>query len=154
MPWRSKKSPKVSSKVVIPVCLAALTGCVTPENGGSDLPSFFSPVANAKIYPLGGNSFEVVPEIGAESAAYWCAASDYARRGLGAGWSDRIFVSNGQANSVVTGRIDAVTFTLEPIEREQPKPLLRLGFTLKRGDSQTVSAANGFCQDLLPVLFF
>ncbi len=115
---------------------------------------FYSTRPQARIYALDSTSFEVVPPIGAQGAAYWCGAADYARRRLGAGWSQEIYVQSGRADSQVTGRIDAVTFTLEPVARTDAFPSIRRAFGFKPGDHFSLSTAEGFCHELEPILFF
>ncbi len=90
--------------------------------------------------------FEVVPKSSGTLDDFWCGASEYARRVLGAGWRDTIYVYRGRGVSQTTGKRSAVQFTLSS-ERAPDLPaergLLRLG--LKAGDSMSVQAARGHC---------
>ena len=91
--------------------------------------------------------FEVIPRGRSRTDDYWCSAADYARRVLGAGWKQRVYIVRGYGPSVTTGRKTAVQFTLQP-EAAGVVPLdsggIRSG--LKPGDSMTVQRANGLCE--------
>ncbi|WP_417817640.1 hypothetical protein [Tritonibacter scottomollicae] len=152
MPIRPRTFSRVFALPLI-AATAVLAGCSVPQGLGPQA-DYFSSRAMARIYALQDGSFEVVPEIGAEGAAYWCAASEYARRALGAGWSQDIYVAKGRAPSTVSGRIDSVTFTLAPVAREGgPRPFIST-FGFKPGDNFSVSSGDSFCRDIEPLPFF
>ncbi|KUP92078.1 hypothetical protein [Tritonibacter horizontis] len=132
--------------------LLVVAGCGAPLTTGQ-APDFYATQAQARIYALDATSFEVVPPIGAEGAAYWCAAADFARHRLGAGWSQDIYVQKGRADSVVNGRIETVTFTLDPTARAEPLTLIRRAYGFKPGDRFSLSTAEGFCRELEPLPF-
>ncbi|TNJ41800.1 hypothetical protein [Phaeobacter sp. B1627] len=133
--------------------LSGLAACTELPSTGAQA-DFYAPRTQARVYALDARSFEVVPQIGANGASYWCTAADFARRRLGAGWSQMIYVQKGRADSVVSGRIDAVTFTLDEIPRAEGYPLIRRAYGFKPGDAFSLSTAEGFCHEVEPLLFF
>ncbi|WP_420005617.1 hypothetical protein [Arenibacterium sp. LLYu02] len=145
--------PSRRSVVSLLCASALLVGCTISETQVPEA-DFFSARTKARIYALDGKTFEVVPPIGAEAPSYWCAASEFARRELGADWSQMLYVKTGRAPSVVTGRIEAITFTLNEVPRDTPQPLIRRSFTYKPGDSASVSVADASCRDLEPFYYF
>ncbi|MFC3616053.1 hypothetical protein ACFORG_20065 [Lutimaribacter marinistellae] len=114
------------------------------------MPAFaFTSIVGQRVYQLNENVFEVVPRGRSRTTDYWCSASEFARRALGAGWRDRVYIVRGYGPSVATGRRTAVQFTLYP-DRAGVAPLppggIRTG--LKPGDSMSISQANGFCEPM------
>lgn len=91
--------------------------------------------------------FEVVARGRSRTNDYWCSASEFARRVLGAGWRDQIYVVRGYGPSVTTGRRTAVQFTLDP-QAAGVTPLdggvIVSGWTV--GDGMSIQRANGFCE--------
>ncbi|MBU3036385.1 hypothetical protein [Tritonibacter mobilis] len=152
MPTRSRFAPRALTLSAL-AATAALAGCVDLQSTGPQA-DYFSSRALARIYALDDGSFEVVPEIGAQGAAYWCAASEYARRRLGADWSQDIYVAKGRAPSTVSGRIDSVTFTLSHVPSAEGKRPFINTFGFKPGDNFSVSSGDSFCRDLEPLFFF
>ncbi|MFY2826102.1 hypothetical protein [Ruegeria sp. MALMAid1280] len=94
---------------------------------------------------LNSTEFEVIPRGRTDVDGYWCAAADFARRTLGAGWQQRIYVKRGYGPSEATGRKTAVQFSLTPPggASQQSSGIFSSGF--KPGFSMSVSAANGRC---------
>lgn len=90
--------------------------------------------------------FEVVPKSSGTTDDFWCGASEYARRVLGAGWRDTIYVFRGRGISETTGKRSAVQFTLSR-ERAPDLPAERSWFKLglKAGDSMSVQQARAYC---------
>jgi len=131
----------------------ALAGCTELPGTGGPQADYYSTRAQARIYVLDTGAFEVVPLIGAEGAAYWCAASEYARLRLGAGYGQDIFVVKGRAPSTVTGRVDSITFSLEGGARAEGAPFVRQSYSFKPGDNFSVSSAESFCRDIEPFIF-
>ncbi|NIZ14950.1 hypothetical protein [Phaeobacter sp. HF9A] len=113
---------------------------------------YFVAEAQAKVYPAPGGGFEVVPPIGSDGARYWCAASRYAQQALGAAWSQDIYVKRGLALGEVSGRINTVVFTLDPVARETPQPLVRRIYSFKPGDALSVASADSYCNEMPPLL--
>ncbi len=100
----------------------------------------------AQVNPIDDIVFEVIPKNSPRTGDIWCAASEYARRVLGAGWRTRVYVVQGQGTSVTTGRRTAIQFTIYP-DKAGVVPLeggVRSGF--RPGDSMTISNANGNCR--------
>lgn len=96
--------------------------------------------------PINGTDFEVIPRARKDVDGYWCAAADFARRKLGAGWHQKIYVLRGYGPSVTTGRRTAVQFSLKPPPDgavPQRNSFVSFGFT--PGDSMSVQGANGRC---------
>ena len=113
----------------------------------------FSGKRNTRVAPVNDAVFEVVARGSGTGYDYWCGAADYARRALGAGWNDTIYIARGRGQSVTTGRRSAVQFTLDagaagitPIE-----PSISLN-ALKVGDNMSVQQANNYCH-MGPVRF-
>ncbi len=94
---------------------------------------------------LNNSVFEVIPRGRTDVDGYWCAASDFARRTLGASWQQRIYVKRGYGPSEATGRRTAVQFSLTPPDGvpQQSSGVFSAGF--QPGFSMSVSAANGRC---------
>ncbi len=92
---------------------------------------------------MSGDNFEVIPRTRQDIDGYWCAAADFARRKLGAGWQQQIYVLRGYGPSVTTGRRTAVQFTLTQPANVQQQSSFSSGF--KPGDSMSVQGANGRC---------
>ncbi len=94
---------------------------------------------------LNSTVFEVIPRSRRDVDGYWCAAADFARRTLGAGWQDRIYVVRGYGPSEATGRRTSVQFSTLPPEGgvAQQGGFISSGFN--PGDSMSVQGANGRC---------
>lgn len=89
--------------------------------------------------------FEIIPRTRTNPDGYWCAAADYARRTLGVGWKQRIYVVSGFSPSKVTGRPSTIEFSIVPPEGvTQPSGIITTNFT--PGDSRTVQRATGLCK--------
>ncbi|SDW23787.1 hypothetical protein SAMN05444358_101289 [Ruegeria halocynthiae] len=93
--------------------------------------------------PMSGTEFEVIPRSRQDIDGYWCAAADFARRTLGAGWQQQIYVLRGYGPSVTTGRKTAVQFTLTPPANADQQSSFSVGF--QPGSSMSVQGANGRC---------
>ncbi|TMV08046.1 hypothetical protein FGK63_11410 [Ruegeria sediminis] len=113
----------------------------------------FSSANGYRVNQVDNAVFEVIPRGRSNTNFYWCSASDYARRVLGAGWQDRIYIARGYGPSVTTGRKTAVQFTLNP-QAAGVTPLESGGFRsgLQAGDSMSVQQANAYC-DPFPARF-
>lgn len=94
---------------------------------------------------INSTEFEVIPRTRDDIDGYWCAAADFARRDLGAGWQDPIYVLRGYGPSVTTGRRTAVQFSLNP-PPSGPAPKTNVVTTpFVVGSSVSVQGANGRC---------
>lgn len=94
---------------------------------------------------LNSTDFEVIPRGRTDIDGYWCAASDFARRTLGASWQQPIYVKRGYGPSEATGRRTAVQFTLKaPANVSQQQSGIN-SFNFNPGNSLSVSAANARC---------
>jgi hypothetical protein len=93
------------------------------------------------VTPVAGGFFvEDGGSFGARST--WCAASDYARRRLGAGGSARIYVKVPRSRAA-----GGTVFTLDPTGLT-PTPVLIVGFSVKQaGANLSVDHASLFCDD-------
>lgn len=89
--------------------------------------------------------FEVIPRGRDDVDGYWCAASDYARRTLGAGWQQPIYVVRGYGPSEATGRKTAVQFSLQKPSGVTPpqRSFVTSGFV--PGTSVSVQGAYARC---------
>lgn len=106
--------------------------------------SAFGAQSGFQTVGLNATDFEVIPRSRRDVDGYWCAASDFARRTLGAGWQDRIYVVRGYGPSKATGRRTSVEFSIAPPAGVDVSPsTISLGF--KPGQSQTVQGARVLC---------
>ncbi len=94
---------------------------------------------------LNSSVFEVIPRGRTDVDGYWCAAADFARRTLGAGWQQRIYVVRGYGPSEATGRKTAVQFSLQPPKETAQRSSKYVSSGFKAGDSMSVQGANGRC---------
>lgn len=67
-----------------------------------------------KVNQVNSAIFETSPGRSSRSDNMWCAASEYARRKLGASWQQELYVVRGYAPSQTTGSPTSVQFTLDP----------------------------------------
>jgi len=96
-----------------------------------------------RAFPLNDTDFEVTPGPRMNVGGYWCAAADYARRHLDAGWQDRIYVLRGYGPSATTGRRTAVQFSMNMPTNVGQQSSVTSGF--QPGYSMSVQRANGRC---------
>jgi len=91
--------------------------------------------------------FEVNDWRGARAPAYWCAAANYAKRQLKAGWKDRLFVTRTMGRSETSNRGNAVQFTIDPaaagVTAAGPGSSME-SFVV--GDNMTLQQANSYCR--------
>ncbi len=95
--------------------------------------------------PINGTDFEVIPRADQFTEGYWCAAADFARRKLGAGWQQPIYVLRGYGPSVTTGRRTAVQFSIKQPTGVTPQQSSIVTSSFVPGSSMSVSAANARC---------
>ncbi|WP_291729501.1 hypothetical protein [Leisingera sp. F5] len=123
------------------LCAAGLT-CLSAIPAAADA---FTTTRGVRVLPVNDTIYEVVPRGSGGTWDYWCAAAEYARRVLDAGWMDRFYVVRGRDVSVTTGRRSSVQFTLYP-KRSGVEPKtgwLSLGF--RPGESMSVQQGYGYC---------
>ncbi|WP_170422079.1 hypothetical protein [Ruegeria arenilitoris] len=94
---------------------------------------------------LNNTEFEVIPRARRDVDGYWCAAADFARRTLGAGWQDRIYVVRGYGPSEATGRRTSVKFSISPPAGGTPQQGSFVSSGFNPGESMSVQGANGRC---------
>ncbi|MBO9412937.1 MULTISPECIES: hypothetical protein [Ruegeria] len=93
---------------------------------------------------VNANVYEVIPRGRNDVDGYWCAAADYARRTLGAGWKQPIYVVRGYGPSEATGRRTAVQFSVSPPPGvDLNVKSINVGFVA--GQSRSVQSANALC---------
>jgi len=128
-------------RVFAAVTVLALLPMLVP-----DVALAFSGRRGTRVEPVNNVVFEVVARGSGTGPDYWCGAADFARRALGAGWSDMIYIARGRGQSVTTGRRSSVQFTLDPAAAgiTPIEPSLSLN-ALKVGDNMSVTQANGYC---------
>jgi len=130
---------RLSNRIFGSVLVLALLPAIVPSDAQA-----FTTRAGVRVNPVDASVFEVVPRGG--RANYWCSASEYARRVLGAGWRAEVYIARGLGPSVTTGRRSAVQFTLE---QSLAGGASAGGFknhnTLKTGESMSVQRANNYC---------
>lgn len=99
-----------------------------------------------RVAPVDNSVFEVVARGSGSAYDYWCGAADYARRALGAGWRDTIYIAHGRSHSVTTGRRSAVQFTLDPAAAGvTPIDSSYSLNSLKVGENMSLQQANSYC---------
>ena len=101
---------------------------------------------STRVNPVNAAVFEVVARSSSRGSDFWCGAADYARRALGRGWSERVYVARSMGPSVTTNRRSAVHFTLDPGAAgiTPGKSSLSIN-TFKVGDSMSIQQANTYC---------
>ena len=99
----------------------------------------------ARVFPLSDGSFEVAPPRGQVLDGYWCAAADYARRGLGADWGQDIYVARGLGDGVAINRTSTVIFTLTPVPSDKPDRFITRTNAVHVGDRLNVQEADHKC---------
>lgn len=106
----------------------------------------FTLANGVQVNAVSDTVFEVVPRSSGTVEEFWCGASEYARRVLGADWRDPIYVLRGRGESVTTGKRSAVQFTLSADQ------VAGLGadrgwfsFGIRPGDSMSVQQARTYC---------
>ncbi|WP_232281866.1 hypothetical protein [Roseobacter sp. SK209-2-6] len=106
----------------------------------------FTTARGVQVNPLTDLVFEVIPSGSGDLAGFWCGASEYARRELGAGWTDKVYVLRERGPSETTGRRSAVHFTLYPEQTGVgPAPQGWLRFGIKAGDRMSIQSARRHC---------
>lgn len=120
------------------IAALTLTACDTSAAG-------FRTMSGSQVYALEGGVFEVVPKAGVADSEFWCAAADYARRALGAGWQAPFYVYRGRGQGVAYDRKTTVHFTLAPVDRAEPQGWLSRPNAFHVGDSMTVQQGDRQC---------
>ncbi|WP_293575488.1 hypothetical protein [Phaeobacter sp.] len=98
-----------------------------------------------RVFDLGNGQFEVVPPRGEVRDAYWCGAADYARRSLGAGWGQEIYVVRGLGEGVAINRKSTVLFSLSPVASDKTESFIRRSNAFDVGDRLSVQEADHKC---------
>jgi hypothetical protein len=120
----------------------ALSLVVIPQSG-----SAFTAANGLVVAPVNGAVFEVSDWRGARAPAYWCAAANYAKRQLKAGWKDRLFIARTIGHSVTSNRGSAVQFTIDP--GAAGVTAAGSGSSMESfvvGDNMTLQQANTYCR--------
>ncbi|MBE1282602.1 MAG: hypothetical protein GJ676_04750 [Rhodobacteraceae bacterium] len=122
--------------------LMGLAAAVAPSQAAA-----FTATNGSRVNPVDSIIFEVIPRARSRNGDYWCAAGQFARQRLGAGWRDRVYIARGMGQSVTTGRRSSVQFTLNP-SAAGIEPLPSGGFRsgLPVGDSMTIQHAESYCE--------
>ncbi len=136
-------------KHIVTACTVAATlATALPDSADA-----FTSRSGARVNPVNSAVFEVVPRNSGRTNDIWCAASEFARRQLGAGWKTRVYVARDRGPSVTTGRRSAVQFTIDP-QAAGITPVeggfFKNGFNV--GDSMSVQQADGMCEPV-PIRF-
>lgn len=122
------------------VCAGLLAGCGVEND-------YFRTMRGERVYALEGGVFEVALMDQGYLPGYWCNAGDYARRALGAGWTDRVYVHRGLGPGVAANRINTVLFTLSPPASQPPQTAIVRVNAFKAGQSLTVRSAESQCRN-------
>ncbi|NSY37627.1 hypothetical protein [Leisingera sp. ANG59] len=121
---------------------AAVLACAFAAPAAADT---FLGNRGVRVLPVNDIVFEVVPGRSGGTWDYWCAAAQYARRVLGAKWTDRYYVVRGRDVSVTTGRRSSVQFTLKPEQAGVPAKTGWLSLGFRSGESLSVQQGYGYC---------
>lgn len=129
---------------ILALLLAA--ACETPDDG-----TFYTNFG-IQVNPVGPTLFEVQSSRSGRTDDYWCGAAEYARRALGAKWSDPVYVARGLGTSVTTGRTSAVQFTIDPAAEGITPTASNALSGFRPGDSLSVQRAHTYCEIYRPLL--
>ena len=95
-----------------------------------------------------GRSFEVVDRLGTDTARIWCDAAR-AATDMGAGATQRLYVSRPYGPSLTDPGVDGISFTLAPsaeLKRTAESLTGARTLSLRRlGNNMTVGQGNGYC---------
>jgi len=128
---------------VVTFVSAALIG-VVPFAGHA-----FTTKKDMRVNPVNNAVFELVSSRSAKGFEYWCAVSDYARRGLDVPWTTSVYVVRGRGQSQTTGRRSSVQFTFDPDAAGlSSSQSYESSDALAVGDMMTVQQAHAQCQGL------
>lgn len=119
-----------------------LAVAAAPQSGHA-----FTATNGLTVAPVNNVVFEVNDARGAPSQAYWCAAANYAKRKLKAGWQDELYVARTMGHSETSDRPNAVQFTIDPgaagVTPAGPGSSID-SFVV--GDHMKLQKSNGFCR--------
>ena len=124
----------VLNKIALATVLAlapGLAGAWTAEN-------------RHKVELVSDSVFEVVGRPGSGGQEFWCAAGDFARRRLGAGAVQRVYLVRGPAPALTQNWNRALLFSLTPPQDADLRTMVTLSVN-RVGDSLNVSLAQGYC---------
>jgi len=88
--------------------------------------------------------FEVVGRPGSGGQEFWCAAGDFARRALGAGAAQRVYLVRGPAPAQTRNWNRAVLFSLVPPQGADLSTMQTLSVD-RVGDNLNVTMAQSYC---------
>lgn len=97
-----------------------------------------------EVFPVSDTVFEVVSEVGASAADYWCGAGDFVRNSMRAGATQRIYIHRGLGPSLTRPGKKGVHFTLIPPQNADTTPALTLSVKAV-GDNMTSAMAYQYC---------
>ncbi|MFT4961299.1 MAG: hypothetical protein ACI92Z_002388 [Paracoccaceae bacterium] len=127
-------------KSVKHLCLV-LTIAAMPQSGHA-----FAATNGLFVEPVGGVVFEVSDWRGARAPAYWCAAANFAKRELKAGWKDTLYIVRTKGPSTTT-KGSGVQYTIDAAAAGVA-PAKKLGSmeVFAVGDNMTLQQANSYCR--------
>lgn len=88
--------------------------------------------------------FEVVGRPGSGGQEFWCAAGDFARRALGAGAAQRVYLVRGPAPAQTRNWNRAVLFSLVPPQDADLTTMFTLSVD-RVGDNLNATLAQSYC---------
>lgn len=97
-----------------------------------------------KVELVSETVFEVVGRPGSGGQEFWCAAGDFARRVLGAGAAQRVYLVRGPAPAQTRHWNRAVLFSLTPPVDGDLRTMATLSVT-RVGDNLNATMAQGYC---------
>lgn len=124
----------------------ALAGVVSLATVLPALAGEFRGTRGTRVNAIDSSVFEVVAKSSSRGPDFWCGASEYARRVLGRGWSEHVFVAREMGPSVTTDRRSAVHFTLDAnrVGGAQQGGVRSVN-RFRVGDSMSIQQANTYC---------
>lgn len=131
-------------------CLA-LAACEVPQTQTATATQphgSFVTINDLRAVSLPDGRFEIKGRPTKTKDAYWCAAGDFARRGLGLPWDAKIYVVRGIGAAETGGARSAVQFTTTPEQLGiTPYEADVVTDVLTPGYSRAVNSARGYCLD-------
>jgi hypothetical protein len=97
-----------------------------------------------RVNPVDQTSFEVLARGPTSNGDYWCAASDYAFRILGAPTTASIYITRGRGKAITANRRSAVIFSTDPPPDGPAPPSYSLSVTTI-GENLSVAQARFYC---------
>lgn len=93
-------------------------------------------------WPISATEIGVVHEVSRDDTDYWCAAADFARRGLGLPGATRLWRATPKPRPAGKG----IVFTLDPANKAEGAGFRNFGAGPQDGSVSIASAVGSFCR--------